>query len=242
MADREAHLEQARNNRKVAVEMLQRGIDTGENVYLQWAVTAAFYCSVHCIEAHLSTLGLHSQHHGDRDTKLGEHCPNYVYTAHNALRDFSTEARYLLATFTPTWVRMVVLEKYLGQVSRFVHLEPEPPGEPQGASSQTWRVATAPTRAGHRGVRTTRWVGSTDSPSGSRKNGLSVEVVLRRPATAGRAIPLDVCVLLFFTRGCNARRSFCTSANVDGGRPQGPDSTPLGEPSSGRARGSHLGT
>lgn len=97
--------------------MLQRGIETGDNVYLQWAVTAAFYCSVHCIEAHLAGQGLHSQHHGDRETKMGEHCPNHIYAAHGMLQDFSTEARYLVGTFTPTWVRMVVLEKYLAQVT-----------------------------------------------------------------------------------------------------------------------------
>jgi len=123
VSDRDAHLEQARLNRRIAEEMLQRAIDTGDNVYCQWAVTAAFYCSVHCIEAHLDTVGLHSQHHGDRDTKMGRHCPTHVYTAHNALRDFSHEARYLIATFSPTWVRMVVLNKYLSQVTRFAHLD-----------------------------------------------------------------------------------------------------------------------
>lgn len=122
MPDREAHLEQARQNRKLAEELHRRGLDTGENAYLQWAITAAFYCSVHCIEARLAEIGLHSQNHADRDTKMGRVCPTHVYTAHNLLRDFSQEARYLLGTFQPTWVRMVVLEKYLAQVTRYVNL------------------------------------------------------------------------------------------------------------------------
>lgn len=123
MAEREAHLEQARLNRRFAEEMHQRALDTSDNFYLQWSVTAAFYSSLHCIEARLAAVGLHSQGHGDRDTKMGRVCPDHVYTAHNLLRDFSEEARYSLGSFEPTWVRMVVLGKYLPQVTRYVHLD-----------------------------------------------------------------------------------------------------------------------
>jgi uncharacterized protein (UPF0332 family) len=123
VSGRDAHLEQARANRRIAEELLQRAIETGDNAYVQWTVTTAFYCSVHCIEAHLDTLGLHSQHHGDRDTKMSQNCPNEVYTAHNALRDFSQEARYLIAAFSANWAQNVVMEKYLGRITRFVHLD-----------------------------------------------------------------------------------------------------------------------
>ena len=123
MAARDAHLEQARSNRRLAEDLYQRALETHDNVYAQWAVTCAFYCSVHCIEAKLADLGLHSQHHGDRDTKIGRNCPNNVYAAHNMLRDFSQEARYLLGRFSRGRVRSVVLEKYLAQVTRYVHLD-----------------------------------------------------------------------------------------------------------------------
>ena len=54
---------------------------------------------------------------------MGRVCPDYVYTAHNLLRDFSQEARYLLGQFQPIWVRSVVLDKYLAQVTRYVQLD-----------------------------------------------------------------------------------------------------------------------
>jgi uncharacterized protein (UPF0332 family) len=122
VAGRDAHVEQARNNRRLAEELLNLGTGTGENLYLQWAVTAAFYASVHCIEAHLATQQLHSQHHKDRETKMGVHCPVPICTAHSMLQDFSTEARYLLGTFDANWVQTVVLNKYLARITRFVQI------------------------------------------------------------------------------------------------------------------------
>src|SRR5207253_1020404 len=53
MPPRAAHLEQARQNRDHARFLVADA--RVRPVALQWAVTVAFYCAVHCIEAHLAT-------------------------------------------------------------------------------------------------------------------------------------------------------------------------------------------
>jgi hypothetical protein len=74
-------------------------------------VTAAFYSAVHCIEAHLADLGLHSVDHLDRGALMRDHnvaVPADVYRAYNRLRNRSQAARYGLRFFSTGEVRSVL--------------------------------------------------------------------------------------------------------------------------------------
>ena len=85
------HLDQARRNR----EMAYRLIDTWptDRSACEWAVTLAFYCAVHCIEAHLkSEFGIDCENHTDRDAVMvsdGMEIPRDVRHAYRNLYGLS---------------------------------------------------------------------------------------------------------------------------------------------------------
>jgi hypothetical protein len=58
------HFEQARQNRALAERLLAGGASNPTDV--QWAVVAAFYCAVHCIQGHLLILGYDPRNHAAR--------------------------------------------------------------------------------------------------------------------------------------------------------------------------------
>jgi hypothetical protein len=123
MPGRADHLRQARANLAHA-EGLLRG-SPSDPTAAQWAVTAAFYCAVHCIEAHLAAHHLHSRTHRDRarhmaDPRVG--IPRAVYTAYRRLKERSEGARYLLWQFDAATVEQEILGQYLASVTRFVKL------------------------------------------------------------------------------------------------------------------------
>jgi hypothetical protein len=117
------HLRQARENKAFAEELLiTRGTSP---LHVQWAVTAAFYCAVHCMQAHLLTQGFDPTNHGDRGLLI--HSPNVgipvnVQDAYFWLKNRSERARYRLATFDPAWVQRTVLDDRLKKVTDFVGL------------------------------------------------------------------------------------------------------------------------
>lgn len=118
----EDHFSQARSNRNFAEQLL--GLtDSPDTTLCQWAVTAAFYCSVHCIEAYLDQeQRIHSKNHADRERHLVAWVPPPVHAAHERLKDFSQAARYDLAIYPVAFVRATVFDKYLARVTRFVKL------------------------------------------------------------------------------------------------------------------------
>lgn len=123
MGDQARHLEQARANRDHAEFLVaQRPSDP---TAMQWAVTAAFYCAVHCIEAHLATFGVDSRSHADRGyhmSVLAYGIPDVVADAYAALKRRSMGARYLMWNFTERDVRRKVLDRQLKAVTDFVNL------------------------------------------------------------------------------------------------------------------------
>lgn len=117
------HLEQARDNLTVAESLLQQhGQDPP---FVQWAVVAAFYCAMHCIQAHLVRLGADPRSHGARGRLLADPnsgVPARVQTAYLMLYECSRDARYELATFEPEWVKDRLIGRYLARITAFVGL------------------------------------------------------------------------------------------------------------------------
>lgn len=75
---------------------------------MQWAVTAAFYCAVHCIEAHFSAYNVHSSNHLQRETRMAQPryaIPSDIYAAYMQLKQWSMQGRYRLRHFNSVMVR-----------------------------------------------------------------------------------------------------------------------------------------
>jgi uncharacterized protein (UPF0332 family) len=120
---RDAHLEQARANREFAEYLLRHR--PSDPVAVQWAVTAAFYCALHCLQAHLLARGMDPRTHVARDRLLASPAsgvPNDVYVAYEALKQRSEAARYRMRRFTAERVRREILSGYLASVTSFVGL------------------------------------------------------------------------------------------------------------------------
>jgi uncharacterized protein (UPF0332 family) len=84
---RDAHLEQARASREFAEQLVRDR--PSDPVALQWAVTAAFYCALHCLQAHLLARGMNPRTHMARDRLLASPAsgvPDDVYAAYEALK------------------------------------------------------------------------------------------------------------------------------------------------------------
>lgn len=117
------HFDQARRNRSLAEELLR---DHGESAtHVQWAVTAAFYCAVHCMQGYLLGLGRDPRTHLQRADALADpvnHVPADVHRAYEALKQLSEKARYRLGTFDSAWVQQSVIDGRLKTVTDFVGL------------------------------------------------------------------------------------------------------------------------
>jgi hypothetical protein len=119
----DAHRRQARVNLE-HVEHLVRTLPHDPGA-MQWAVTAAFYCAVHCIEWHLAGYWVHSRDHDDRlaamrDSQYG--VPAGVLDAYLALKRRSERARYQCEVSTATEVQDVVMEQLLATITRWARL------------------------------------------------------------------------------------------------------------------------
>jgi hypothetical protein len=110
VASRARHVEQARHKRRIAEQLLATW--PTDEYAAQWAIVAAFYAAVHCAEAFLDDLGLHSLDHDDRERLLADHnvgFPEDARDAYDQLKQWSTHARYGLRTFRADYVRAFAL-------------------------------------------------------------------------------------------------------------------------------------
>jgi len=123
MASRADHLVQARRNRDFATQLLKDY--PNDPTALQWAVTAAFYCAVHCVEAHLAPFHAASRSHQERRRRMLDpqyDIPANVYAAYRQLERYSRRARYSLQQFAAGDVQTNILGRYLATVTQFVGL------------------------------------------------------------------------------------------------------------------------
>jgi hypothetical protein len=117
------HFDQARRNRDVAEHLLAMYED--DPTYVQWAVTASFYCAVHCLQGYLVDRGRDPRSHVKRANDLADpsnQIPIAVQNAYEALKQYSEATRYRLATFPPDYVRRRIIGRYLKTVTDFVRL------------------------------------------------------------------------------------------------------------------------
>lgn len=123
MATPEQHLEQAGANRSHAEYLLEHA--SADPTAMQWAVTAAFYCAVHCMQAHLARNGVTPRSHAQRENLLADPrygVPNDVFRAYGHLRWRSEGVRYYLRRVTSERVRTEVLDTLLAKITAFVGL------------------------------------------------------------------------------------------------------------------------
>jgi HEPN domain-containing protein len=116
------HLDQARRNRDLAERLLALSTDPTN---VQWAVVAAFYCAVHCMQAHLIGLGYDPKSHAERKKLIdlqSSGVPEDVRQSYRWLKHRSESARYRLGQFAPQFVRVVVLDMHLERITRFAQL------------------------------------------------------------------------------------------------------------------------
>ena len=117
------HLNQARRNLDLAEYLLRaHGADT---TFVPWAVTAVFYCAVHCIQAHLLRNGRSPRTHQMRGSLIAD--PRYgvpmdVQTAYELLSQRSRAARYALAHFDPAIVKRRLIDHYLAKITTYAGL------------------------------------------------------------------------------------------------------------------------
>lgn len=119
----QGHFDQARRNRALAEELLAH--PSGDATHVQWAVTAAFYCTLHCIQGYLLGLGHDPQSHAARGKAIADpanQVPMDLQLAYVALEQLSKKARYRLGVFAPAFVRQRILDDRLKSVTDFVGL------------------------------------------------------------------------------------------------------------------------
>jgi hypothetical protein len=92
---------------------------------MQWAVVAAFYCAVHCMEAHFALRQIHFTSHYARQAEMSlsrSGVPTNVYDAYIELRQRCDVVRYYGGSVNSRTVQEKVLGKYLPAVTSFVTL------------------------------------------------------------------------------------------------------------------------
>lgn len=85
-------------------------------------VTAAFYCSLQCVEAYLASVEQHARNHHERFTLLARSdAPTEIYNAFKRLQDWSNQARYHLRIYDAEFVEQAVMSS-LQQVTDWCNL------------------------------------------------------------------------------------------------------------------------
>lgn len=117
MPSRALHLDQARRNLDTIDHLLTKDA-AGPR---QWAVVAAFYCALHCVEAHFANHNQHHFNHTERRGTManGPNAPGVsVYTAYGLLENQAYQARYDMLQFSRADVD-AILRSYLQPIRRF---------------------------------------------------------------------------------------------------------------------------
>lgn len=117
------HLDQARRNLAHAQFLLADHAD--DPTVVQWAVTATFYCAVHCVQSYLVRRGRKPSSHVERAFVLADHAlgvPPDVQDAYRFLKHRSEAARYRLVAFDPAFVERRLIGDSLASIARFVNL------------------------------------------------------------------------------------------------------------------------
>ena len=115
MASTSDHVGRAENN-----ETFYQSFPLDSTPYLDWAITALFYSSVHYVDAGLhehrtrrDPSGIHPESHEERTSAVQRNFPR-IYRQFRYLKDRSEDARYRLMSFTPQEVRELEQREFRG--------------------------------------------------------------------------------------------------------------------------------
>ena len=120
MPSRALHVAQARRNLATIDHLLTSDADGAR----QWAVIAAFYCGLHCVEAHFADDGQHQSNHRQRQEAMaaaGDRIPVNVFAAYALLEHRANAARYGMQLYSRDEVDRIVRE-YLTPLRRLAGL------------------------------------------------------------------------------------------------------------------------
>jgi hypothetical protein len=102
MPDRGSHLQAARDNEALALELLDH--DLG----LAWAPVLGFYSALNLIDAYLATVDVHPRSHVLRRARISQESALRIARDYLDLELCSQQARYKLLTFTRPEVRAIL--------------------------------------------------------------------------------------------------------------------------------------
>src|SRR5207248_535046 len=97
----------------------------GDATATEWALTAAFYSGLHCIEAHLAGAGIHCTTHKERRETMADprhNIPDEVRLAYRWLQTWSEQARYDLIPFETSIVENAALGYLLKRITDWIQL------------------------------------------------------------------------------------------------------------------------
>ena len=117
------HRTEARLNRAFAEALLRES--AGDPLRMSWSVILAFYCAMHCVQAHLLVMGVEPKSHAERALWMAHPSmgvPPNIRDAYSWLKDRSESGRYRLGRFSPTFIRQRVLDDRLKTITDFVGL------------------------------------------------------------------------------------------------------------------------
>lgn len=112
------HLDQAHRNRALLLQLLESQV--ADATSRQWTVTIAFYCAVHCLEAHITAMGLASRDHVSRERMLmigPAQIPASQYVRYRFVKQMSINARYRLSSFSDRYIQREILPR-LDEIAR----------------------------------------------------------------------------------------------------------------------------
>lgn len=114
MPSRALHVQQATRN----VEAIKHLLASDQDGTRQWAVIAAFYCALHCIEVWFADRNEHYFSHEKRRNALADHGPGgSIYAAYLLLENRAYHARYSFKTFSRPEVDLLVKD-YLAPIRK----------------------------------------------------------------------------------------------------------------------------
>ena len=121
MPPRALHVAQARRNLDVVDRLLASDTEGSR----QWVVVAAFYCALHCVEAHFADRGQHNFRHDLRRDAMAlaeARISAGVYAAYTLLENRARRARYEMVLFSQVEVERMVRD-YLRPIRRFAGID-----------------------------------------------------------------------------------------------------------------------
>ena len=111
MPSEHKHISRAQNN-----EQFYSSFNLSTTPFIDWAVTALFYSSLHYLDAYFATYpagGMHPHSHAARDFHVArDSFTKNLYSSYRELKDRSEDARYNLISFNPTSVAILEIQDF----------------------------------------------------------------------------------------------------------------------------------